>query len=604
MGKTLIFDVFFILLLASSMFLSGFSAEDDFRCLKGLKQALLDPQGSLSSWSFSNTSAGIICNFNGVGCWNARENRVLELRLSSMMLSGTIPDSLQYCSSMTSLDISNNEFSGSLPAGICKWLPYLVNLDLSNNSFSGPIPPEFADCHFLNTLVLSDNKLTGVIPSQLSQLNRLKKFSVANNMLTGSIPSTFAGFDSSWFRGNRKLCGQPLGSKCGGLGRTSMIIVIAAGVFGACISLLFGFFIRWWYFGGRKGGNGGIDGSGYGWVDRLRAHKLLHVFMFQKPIIKIKLADLMAATNNFDHENIILSNRTGTTYRALLYDGSALAIKRLPNCPLTEKQFRSEMGRLGQLRHPNLVPLLGYCIVEEERLLVYKHMANGTLWSLLHGNGPMRPSEVDWAMRLKIGIGAARGLAWLHHGCQPPFIHQNISATTVLLNEDYEARIMDFGLARLFGSSDNNLSTFVNGNVGDFGYIAPEYSSTLVASLKGDVYGFGVLLLELVTGQKPLEVSNADEGFKGNLVDWVNQLSGAGRLKDSIDKSLCDKGNDEEIVQFLRIAISCVSPRPKERGSMYQVYQLLKNIGESYDFSEHFDEFPMVVNKEDEDRFE
>ncbi|XP_031480610.1 probable inactive receptor kinase At1g27190 [Nymphaea colorata] len=604
MENTLIFRVSLVFLLASPMLLHVFSAEDDVRCLKGLSQALSDPDGNLNSWTFANSSVGFICNFNGVGCWNSRENRVLELRLSGMKLSGSIPDSLQYCSSMTSLDLSNNQFSGAIPAGVCKWLPYLVTLDLSNNRFSGPIPPELADCHFLNALMLSDNQLTGSIPSQLSQLNRLKKFSVANNMLSGSIPSTFAGFDSSWFSGNSKLCGDPLGSKCGGLGRTSMIIIIAAGVFGAFVSLLFGFFIRWWYFGGRKGGHGEVDGSGDGWVDRLRAHKLVHVFMFQKPIVKIKLADLMAATNNFDPENIILSNRTGTTYRALLYDGSALAIKRLPNCRLSEKQFRAEMARLGQLRHPNLVPLLGYCIVEEERLLVYKHMANGTMWSLLHGNGPMRPSEVDWATRLKIGIGAARGLAWLHHGCQPAFIHQNISATTVLLNEDYEARIMDFGLARLLGSSDNNLSTFIDGNFGDFGYIAPEYSSTLVASFKGDVYGFGVLLLELVTGQKPLDVSNADEGFKGNLVDWVNHLSAAGHLKDAIDKCLCDKGNDEEILQFLRIAFACVSPRPKERASMYQVYQLLKNIGESYDFSEHFDEFPMVVNKEDEDRLE
>lgn len=331
------------------------------------------------------------------------------------------------------------------------------------------------------------------------------------------------------------------------------------------------------------------------WAERLRAHKLVQVSLFQKPIVKVKLADLMASTNNFSTDNIIISTRTGCTYKAVLLDGSALAIKRLNTCKLGEKQFRLEMNRLGQLRHPNLTPLLGFCIVEEEKLLVYKHMSNSTLYSLLHGSTVL----LDWPTRFRIGLGIARGLAWLHHGCDPPFLHQNLCSNTIFIDEDFEARIVDFGLARLMTTSESSGSSFVNGDLGEFGYIAPEYPSTMVASMKGDVYAFGVLLLELVTGQKPLLVNNPNEEFKGNLVDWVNVLSSTDRIKDAVDQTLWEHGYDGEILQFLKIACSCINSRPKDRWSIYQAYQSLKSMAEEQGMTEQYDEFPLIFLKQD-----
>ncbi|KAL3526472.1 hypothetical protein ACH5RR_011128 [Cinchona calisaya] len=593
---------FLLIFLITLSNLSGFTVgEDDVKCLQGVKNSLSDPEGELSLWNFSNSTVGFICNFVGATCWNDRENRLISLQLREMNLSGEIPDALQYCQSLQNLDLSGNELSGPIPPGICDWLPYLVNLDLSNNSLAGQIPEDIVKCSYLNTLVLDNNKLSGNIPYQFSSLSRLKKFSVANNGLSGRVPSfTAVGVEIN-FDGNSGLCGGPL-RKCGRLSKKNLAIIIAAGVFGAAASMLLGFGAWWWYFtksgpGRRKRGPGvGRDDSD-GWTERLRTHKLTQVMLFQKPLVKVKLADLLAATTNFSAENVINSTRTGTTYKAVLRDGSALAIKRLSTCKMSERQFRLEMNRLGQLRHPNLVPLLGFCVVEEEKLLVYKHLSNGTLYALLSGNA----SELDWPTRFRIALGAARGIAWLHHGCHPPIMHQNITSNVILLDEDFDARVMDFGLARLMASSDSNESSFVNGDLGELGYVAPEYSSTMVASLKGDAYSFGVVLMELATGQKPLEVGCVEEGFKGNLVDWVNQLSSSGRIKDAIDKTLCGKGHDEEIVQFLRIACNCVASRPKERWSMYQVYESLKSMAEKQGFSEQYDEFPLLFGKSDAD---
>ncbi|KAE9590397.1 hypothetical protein Lal_00027981 [Lupinus albus] len=584
------------------IFVSSQDEEDNVRCLIGIKNTLHDPKNSLSSWQFDNRTVGFICNFVGVSCWNHRENRVLRLDFRNMGLSGRIPDSLKYCGkSLQSLDFGSNSLTSEIPSEICDWMPFLVSLDLSRNKLSGNIPHTINNCCYLNVLMLENNDLSGSIPPEFGDLSRLRKFSVANNRLSGDIHVLFNDFDKGSFNGNDGLCGGPLGSNCDGLSKKSLAIIIAAGVFGAAASLFFAFGVWWWYHlrlrlrrkrkyrvGDNDGGGGGVDEN---WAVSLRGFKLVLVTLFKQPIVKVKLGDLMAATNNFSDENVLISTRMGPTYKANLRDGSTLAVKRLGTCQIGKKQFRMEMNRLGKVRHPNLAPLLGFCVVEDEKLLVYKHMSNGTLYSLLHKNG----GGLDWLTRFRIGLGTARGLAWLHHGFRPPIIQQSICSNVILVDEDFDARLMDFGLYRLIKSDSND--SFVNENLGELGYIAPEYPSTRVASLKGDVYGFGVLLLELVTGRKPLDVSNDEEEFRGNLVDWVNMHYSLGRIKDCIDKAISGSGHDQEILQFLKVALNCVVFRPKHRWSMYQVYHSLKGISEDHSFSEHDDEFPLIFGK-------
>ncbi|CAM8956183.1 unnamed protein product [Rhodiola kirilowii] len=601
----------FSLLLFSMFVLSVVATiEDDVACLKGIKTSLSDPDHRLSKWKLENgssTSTPFICDLYGVSCWNEKENRLISLSLPSMSLSGQLPESLKFCRSLQTIDLSGNSLSGSIPPQICSWLPYLVTLDLSNNHLSGSIPDEIGNCKFLNTLILTQNHLSGPIPVELGQLDRLKRLSLADNDLSGSIPTQVAAkFSVADFDGNSGLCGRPLDLKCGGLNKKALGIVIIAGLIGAAGSLILGFAIWWWCIVRTNRVKRGFNGVGGGkdvdsWVERLRECRLVQVLIFHKPAVKIKLADLLDSTQNFGSHSVLIANRVGVLYKAALGDGSVLGVKRLAVCKLSEKQFRSEMYRLGQLQHPNLVPLLGFCVAEDEKLLVYKHMVNGTLYSHLHsvGNEGKLKCSLDWVTRVKIGLGAARGLAWLHHVCDPPYIHQNISSNVILLDDNFDARITDFGLVKLISSGDSTNSSFVNGKFGELGYVAPEYSSTMVASLKGDVYSFGVVLLELLTAQNPIDLSKVDHGFKGNLVDWINKLSTKGRVQDAVDNYISGKGNDDKIMQFMRIACSCVAYRPKDRPSMHSVYISLTGVAQELDFYEDYRDFPSILQEED-----
>ncbi|XP_027335146.1 probably inactive leucine-rich repeat receptor-like protein kinase At5g48380 isoform X2 [Abrus precatorius] len=539
----------FLLLISCGM---TFGTVTDVFCLKKIRESLQDPNNYLnSSWNFDNKTEGFICNFNGVECWHPDENRVLNLKLSNMGLKGQFPRFIRNCSSLTGLDLSMNKLSGSIPGDISDLIQYVTSLDLSSNEFSGEIPVSLANCTFLNTLKLDQNQLTGQIPQQFSALARLKEFSVSNNLLTGPVP----GFNKSQvtvlsYANNQGLCGDSLPSCQTKSSKSNTAVIAGAAVGGVTLAAL-GLGVLMFFFVRRVSFKKEEDPEGNKWARSIKGTKTIKVSMFEKSISKMKLSDLMKATNNFSNTNIIGKGSTGTVYRAVLDDGTTLMVKRLQQSQHSEKEFMSEMGTLGTVRHRNLVPLLGFCMAKKERLLVYKNMPNGNLYDQLHpADGG---STLDWPMRLKIALGAAKGLAWLHHSCNPRIIHRNISAKCILLDADFEPKISDFGLARLMNPIDTHLSTFVNGEFGDFGYVAPEYTKTLVATPKGDIYSFGTVLLELVTSERPTNVAKAPETFKGNLVEWITELSSKSQLQDAIDESLVGKdiGDTENLGELI-----------------------------------------------------
>nr|CAB3465233.1 unnamed protein product [Digitaria exilis] len=428
---------------------------------------------------------------------------------------------------------------------------------------------------YLNTLNLQHNQLSGQIPGQFSLFTRLISFNVADNQLSGTIPLALRNFSTSNFAGNPGLCGPPLG-ECQASAKSKSNAAIIGAIVGVVVVVMIGAIVVFFCLRRLPAKKKAKDEDDNKWAKGIKGTKTI------KAISKMKLSDLMKATNEFSKENIIGTGRTGTMYKAVLPDGSFLAVKRLQDSQHSESQFTSEMKTLGQVRHRNLVPLLGFCIAKKERLLVYKHMAKGSLYDQLNQE---EGSKMDWPLRLRIGIGAAKGLAYLHHTCNPRVLHRNISSKCILLDEDYEPKISDFGLARLMNPIDTHLSTFVNGEFGDLGYVAPEYARTLMATPKGDVYSFGVVLLELVTGEKATHVSTAPDNFRGSLVEWISYLSNNALLQDAIDKSLIGKDADGELMQFLKVACSCTLATSKERPTMFEVYQLLRAIGERYHFT-------------------
>jgi hypothetical protein len=483
---------------------------------------------------------------------------------------------------MTGLDLSSNEFSGSIPPDISQQVPFLTSLDLSYNGFSGPIPINITNMTYLNTLNLQHNQLTGLVPGQFN-LDRLTTFNVGDNQLSGPIPFELGNrFPASSFSGNQGLCGSPLDG-CSASSKTKSTAAIIGAVIGVVIVVIVGAVVVFFCLRKMPAKKKAKDVDENKWAKSIKGTKTIKVSMFENPVSKMKLSDLMKATNQFSRENIIGTGRTGTMYKAVLPDGSFLAVKRLQDSQQSESQFTSEMKTLGQVRHRNLVSLLGFCIAKKEKLLVYKHMPKGSLYDQLNQEG--NDNKMDWPLRLRIGIGAAKGLAYIHHTCNPRILHRNISSKCILLDDDYEPKISDFGLARLMNPIDTHLSTFVNGEFGDIGYVAPEYARTLMATPKGDVYSFGVVLLEIITGEEPTQVSTAPDNFKGSLVEWINYLSNNGLLQDAVDKSLIGKDNDGEMMQFLKVACSCTLSTPKERPTMFEVYQLLRAIGERYHFT-------------------
>ncbi|KAA8538827.1 hypothetical protein F0562_025519 [Nyssa sinensis] len=580
------FNSFLWIILLRCSINVAYATPSDIFCLTSIKDSLEDPLKYLSSWNFNNSTEGFICKFTGVECWHPDENKVINIHLSDMGLKGQFPPGIQNCTSLTGLNLSNNNLSGPIPSDISRRLPYVTTLDLSSNTFSGEIPLGLSNCDYLNVLKLDNNRLTGNIPLQLGLLNRIKTFSVANNLLSGQVPkfSSTATITRENYANNPGLCGEVL-DPCWGTPKKPHVGIIAGATVGGLTVMLIIVGLLLYYTRGMASKKKEDDIEGNRWAKNIKGTKGIKVSMFEKSVSKLRLSDLMKATDSFSKSKIIGLARTGTMYKATFPDGTFLMVKRLQDSQHSEKEFLSEMNTLGSVKHRNLVPLMGFCMAKRERLLVYKFMSNGSLYDQLHPVESEGKKSMEWPVRLRIGIGAASGLAWLHHSCNPRIIHRNISSKCIVLDEDFEAKLSDFGLARLMNPIDTHLSTFVNGEFGDLGYVAPEYPRTLVATPKGDVYSFGTVLLELITGERATHVANAPKSFKGSLGEWMVQLSSKCAMESAIDKSLVGKGFDGELNQFLRVACNCVSPNPKERPTMFEVYQLLRAIGERYHFT-------------------
>lgn len=388
---------------------------------------------------------------------------LLDFSANGNKLSGTIPEGIVSLSKLWRLDLNNNEISGEIPVGI-RGLKDLNELNLANNRLSGKIPDEIGELPVLNYLDLSGNSLSGKIPDGLQNL-KLNKLNLSNNQLTGEIPSMYAKevYKDS-FIGNPGLCSDDILGLCpkhrrhknSGNSWVLVFIFVIAGVV-----LVVGFV--WFVLKYRK-------------FTRIKNKRFVVKW---RSFHKLSFSEL-DIVDCLKEDNVIGTGASGKVYKAMLSNGEVVAVKKLwersnrddtiyDSVDSMKDEFESEVETLGRIRHKNIVRLWCCCNAGKNKLLVYEYMPNGSLGDVLHS---AKGGMLDWPTRLKIALDAAEGLSYLHHDCDPSIVHRDVKSNNILLDEDFGARIADFGVAK-FIKAINKRAESMSVIAGSRGYIAP-----------------------------------------------------------------------------------------------------------------------------------
>eukprot|EP00250_Pteridium_aquilinum_P022040 c25287_g4_i2 orf=239-3382(+) len=516
------------------------------------------------------------------GLWN-----LTFISLSNNHFSGIIPPEIGELHHLSSLYLQFNTFSGEVPATLAK-CSQLTVLQLAYNQFSGTIPSSLASLSAINSLNLSHNQFSGSIPAEISNL-RLTGFDVSYNHLSGPVPSGFidGAFDGS-FVGNLDLCGRNLMGvrPCNVSTRRApskiLLRSLLAATFGAALILfIVGIVFLYRLHGPRI--KSMIRAKSMSEIGHGSSTNPWRVTSFHK--VQYGELDIINCLNN---DSLILgSGGAGTVYKAVLSNGQTVAIKKLNKCSTNEeseddKGFKAEVVTLGKIRHKNIVKLLCCCSNKDTKVLVYEYMPNGSLGDMLHRNPLDKRNNsanlaLDWPSRYKIALGAAQGLAYLHHDCSPPIVHRDVKSNNILLDAHLNACVADFGVAKVMpeylGDNANCSAAFTARVAGSYGYIAPEHAYTAKVTEKSDIYSFGVVLLELVTGKKPVMPEVYGENM--DIVRWVRgRLAVAEDAGEVLDSGLAACWR-EGMLMTLRVALFCTSALPVSRPSMREVVDML-----------------------------
>uniref|UniRef100_A0A0E0MPX7 non-specific serine/threonine protein kinase n=1 Tax=Oryza punctata TaxID=4537 RepID=A0A0E0MPX7_ORYPU len=568
----------------------------------------------------------------GIGDGIGKAASLSNLNLAWNRFSGAIPPSIGDASSLETIDISSNGFSGEIPASIGR-LARLGSLNIARNGITGAIPASIGECSSLSTVNFTGNKLAGVIPSELGTLPRLNSLDLSGNDLSGAVPASLAGLKLSSlnlsdnklvgpvpeplaiaaygesFKGNPGLCatnGVDFLRRCspGAGGHSAATARTVVTCILASLAVVLAALGAVMYIKKRRraeeeaavarGAGGKVFGKKGSWD-----LKSFRVLAFDENEVIDGVRD----------ENLIGSGGSGNVYRVKLGNGAVVAVKHItrtraaaarstaPSAAMLRspsaarrtasvrcREFDSEVGTLSTIRHVNVVKLL--CSITSEdgaaSLLVYEHLPNGSLYERLHAPEGQKLGGLGWPERYDIAVGAARGLEYLHHGCDRPILHRDVKSSNILLDESFKPRIADFGLAKILDGATTP-DTRPGVVAGTLGYMAPEYAYTWKVTEKSDVYSFGVVLLELVTGRTAIM---AEYGESRDIVDWVaRRLDSRDKVMSLLDANIGEEWAKEEAIRVLRVAVVCTSRTPSMRPSMRSVVQMLEAAAIAREFA-------------------
>ncbi|MED6152857.1 histidine kinase osmosensor [Stylosanthes scabra] len=572
-GNTAFFFFFMWTISSVTALLSSKGVNYEVVALIELKSNLKDPRNVLSNWDYNAVDP---CSWAMVSC--SSDRFVATLAIPSQNLSGTLSPSIGNLTNLQTVLLQENNITGPVPSEIGK-LQKLQTLDLSENSFTGQLPDSLSHMNGLQYLRLNNNSLYGAIPSSLTDMSQLAFLDISYNNLSGPVPRINAKTFS--IIGNPQICNNKgLEQNCfkttlipsamnssqdsqssNGIKSHKMGLAVASSLSCICLLILGFGFLLWW----RQRYNKQI------FFD-VNVSEQQHEEVCLGNLKKFHFRELQVATNNFSSKNLVGKGGFGNVYKGYLQDGTAIAVKRLKdgNAIGGEIQFQTEVEMISLAVHRNLLRLYGFCMTATERLLVYPYMSNGSVAYRLKAN-----PALDWITRKRIAIGAARGLLYLHEQCDPKIIHRDVKAANILLDDYCEAVVGDFGLAKLLDHQDSHVTTAVRGTVG---HIAPEYLSTGHSSEKTDVFGFGILLLELISGQRALEFGKA-ANQKGAMLDWVKKIHIEKKIDLLVDKELKNNYDRIELDEIVQVALLCTQYLPSHRPKMSEVVRMLEGDG-------------------------
>ncbi|XP_072986903.1 leucine-rich repeat receptor-like tyrosine-protein kinase PXC3 isoform X1 [Typha latifolia] len=514
-------------------------------------------------------------------------SRLQFLLLGHNSISGKIPQGIGNCNRLLELQLGSNYLSGNIPPEIGRIKSLQISLNLSYNHLQGPLPRELGRLDKLVSLDLSNNQLSADIPLELRGMLSLIEVNFSNNQLGGQIP-IFAPFQKSpysSFAGNKELCGDPLNSDCEEYFGASygsdhqkasykiILAIVGSGlaIFTA-VSVVVGLFML------REKQELDAKTSTVAGDLVVEPSEIIAGNVFIESLKQaIDFDSAVRAT--LKDSNKLSSGTFSTVYRAVMPSGLVLSVKQLKSVDRTivhhQNKMIRELERLGNLSHANLMRPIGYVIYEDSVLLLHHHMPNGTLAQLLNGTSDVG-YEPDWPRRLAIAIGVAEGLAFLHHIA---IIHLDISSSNVLLDSHFNALVAEIEISKLLDPSKGTAS--ISAVAGSFGYIPPEYAYTMQVTVPGNVYSFGVVLLEILTSQLPVD-EVFGEGL--DLVKWVHNAPSRGETPEQIMDARLSTVSfawRKQMLAVLKVAMLCTDSVPAKRPWMKKVVEMLLEAKEN-----------------------